>query len=282
MIKLLLVSLIWAFSFGLIKMHLTSLPSAFVAFARLALAIPVFLPFLSLGQLSNREKLKLLFIGAIQYGVMYIAYLKAFQFLDAYLIALFTIFTPLYVSILSDWHQRRFNHRNIILALLAVIGAGVIQYHGIGNRIIVQGFLLVQLSNLCFAWGQLAYRRFRLNKPAVQDHKVYAFLFIGAALVTLPFALPDINMGLVKSMDWTQLAVLVYLGTIASGFCFFWWNQGAIRVNPATLAVMNNLKIPLAVAVSLLVFGESTDLPRLIIGGSIMVLALWLAQKRAG
>lgn len=280
MVRLLLVSLIWAFSFGLIKTHLTGLPPTFVAFVRLALAIPVFLPFLSLGQLTLRDKLRLLLIGAVQYGVMYIAYLKAFQFLDAYAIALFTIFTPLYVSLLSDWEQRRFHPRSIVLALLAVIGAGVIQYQGMDSRNVLYGFLVVQLSNLCFAWGQLAYRRFRLNNPSVQDHKVYALLFIGATLTTLPFVLPNLDASHFQSIHWNQLVALVYLGTIASGFCFFWWNQGAIRVNAATLAVMNNLKIPLAVAVSLLFFNESTDLLRLIIGGGIMVLALWLAQKQ--
>ena len=49
------------------------------------------------------------------------------------------------------------------------------------------------------------------------------------------------------------------------------WNYGARRTNMGTLAVFNNLKIPLAITVSLLFFGEQGDLPRLITGGIILL-----------
>ena len=45
---LLLVSLLWAFSFSLIKRHLGGLDSSFVAAVRLGLALLVFLPFVRL------------------------------------------------------------------------------------------------------------------------------------------------------------------------------------------------------------------------------------------
>jgi hypothetical protein len=44
---------------------------------------------------------------------------------------------------------------------------------------------------------------------------------------------------------------------------------------------MNNAKIPLAVAVSLLVFGETADLTRLAIGGVVLGVAVWLAERRS-
>jgi drug/metabolite transporter (DMT)-like permease len=72
---------------------------------------------------------------------------------------------------------------------------------------------------------------------------------------------------------------LFYLGAIASGLSFFMWNIGARRVNAGTLAVFNDLKIPLAVAVSLLVFGEKTDLPRLLIGGAVILAALIVNER---
>jgi drug/metabolite transporter (DMT)-like permease len=72
---------------------------------------------------------------------------------------------------------------------------------------------------------------------------------------------------------------LLYLGALASGIGFFGWNLGARKVNAGTLAVFNNLKIPLAVGVSLTVFGEHTDLPRLIGGATFMLLALYLSER---
>ncbi|MFM7261548.1 MAG: hypothetical protein ACKO3W_13190, partial [bacterium] len=45
-----------------------------------------------------------------------------------------------------------------------------------------------------------------------------------------------------------QWLTLIYLGVGASGVGFFLWNVGATKVAPATLAVMNNAKVPLGVA----------------------------------
>jgi drug/metabolite transporter (DMT)-like permease len=88
--------------------------------------------------------------------------------------------------------------------------------------------------------------------------------------------------------DWSSVAVsgnqwlaLLYLGAVASGLGFFWWNKGARRVNAGILAVFNDLKIPLAVAVSLAFFGEQTSLPHLLAGGSVLAAALLLAQRGA-
>jgi drug/metabolite transporter (DMT)-like permease len=63
---------------------------------------------------------------------------------------------------------------------------------------------------------------------------------------------------------------------LASGIGFFMWNTGATRVQAGVLAVFNNVKVPLAVLVSLLFFGERTDGLRLFGGGTIIALALWL------
>ena len=108
---LFIVSLIWAFSFGLIKDRLAGLDANFVAAARLLISLLVFLPFLRTRGLSRKLSLRLLAIGALQYGVMYITYIAAFNFLKAYEVALFTIFTPIYekdyLTIYSPTASRR-------------------------------------------------------------------------------------------------------------------------------------------------------------------------------
>ena len=69
---------------------------------------------------------------------------------------------------------------------------------------------------------------------------------------------------------------------VASGLGFFLWNVGATRVGSGTLAVMNNAKIPLAVACSLLIFGEQADPLRLAARLALLGAAGWLAEHRAG
>ena len=87
-------------------------------------------------------------------------------------------------------------------------------------------------------------------------------------------------------MQWWLLA---YWGVIASGVCFFLWNYGARRVTPVKLAIMNNLKIPLAALISLLLFREQPNMFLLALG-CLLILSSFLiapiplkkaAQKQA-
>jgi drug/metabolite transporter (DMT)-like permease len=107
----------------------------------------------------------------------------------------------------------------------------------------------------------------------VKDFEVFGILYFGAAILTAISTLvfvPISSITLTAKQAWT----LLYLGAIASGVSFFLWNLGARKVNAGALALFNDLKIPLAVFVSLVVFGENTNIPRLLLGGGIMIAAL--------
>lgn len=284
MLYLFLVSLIWAFSFGLIKNQLAGLDASFVAAARLLISLLVFLPFLRLRGVSRGLRLRLALTGAVQYGLMYVAYLYAFRYLQAYEVALFTIFTPLYVTLIHDGFRRRLHGVSLLATLLAIAGTAVVKQADLFQPELLTGFLIVQASNLCFAFGQVYYREL-LHRPAgLTDLRVFALLYLGGALTAgLPALFTTPWGGF--SLNSTQLLTLLYLGAVASGLGFFLWNVGARKVNAGALAIFNDLKIPLAVAVSLIFFSEQADLPSLLIGGAIVLAALalneWGARREA-
>lgn len=282
MLYLWIVSLLWAFSFGLIKGQLTGLDANFVAAARLFFAALVFLPFLRLSGVERSLRWRLVLTGAVQYGLMYVAYIYAFGFLQAYEVALFTIFTPLYVTLIHDMLRRRLNWVSLGATVLAVIGTAIVQQANLLRPELVRGFLIVQVSNVCFALGQVYYRELLSGKPALKDARVFGLLYLGGlAAAGLPalFTTPWGQLTLLPN----QVLTLVYLGVVSSAIGFFLWNVGARKVNAGTLAIFNDLKIPLAVAVSLLVFGEQADLPRLLTGGAVVLVALalneWAARR---
>lgn len=276
---LLIVSLLWAFSFGLIKTYLVGIDSAFVAAVRVALALLVFLPFLRPRAATGGVALRLIAIGALQFGLMYLAYLAAFQTLAAYQVALLTIVTPVFVCLADDLLDRRFRWAPLFAAVLAVAGAGVVVAKQPLGRAEWTSIALIQCSNLCFALGQVLYRRWKLTQPQVRDRDVFAWLYLGAVLATVPIAWGHADVGvLARTVRPLHVGVIAYLGVIASGVAFFLWNRGAVRVSTATLAVMNNAKTPLGVAVSLLVFREDADVTRLLLGGSLIVAAALYAQ----
>src|SRR5205085_2148950 len=114
---------------------------------------------------------------------------------------------------------------------------------------------------------------------ALRDRDVFALLYAGAFAVTLPVCLLRTHFAALP-LNPTNLGILVYLGVVASGLGFFLWNRGATQVSSGTLAAMNNAKIALAVACSILVFGETANLTRLVVGGGVMALAVLLAERK--
>lgn len=277
MILLLLASLLWAFSFGLIKRHLVGVDSAFVTAARLGLALLVFAPLLRARGLAPRLGATLVAIGAVQFGLMYLAYIESFRYLRAYEAALFTITTPILVTLLADALDRRFRGRALLAAALAVIGTAFVTVKSADLKVTLAGLVLVTASNAAFAVGQVWYKRLRAHHPAVRDRDIFALLYLGgfaAALIAL------IPRGISVQLNTAQVSTLAYLGIVASGLGFFLWNKGATQVNAGTLAVMNNAKVPLAVVVSLLVFGEQAPLGWLAASLVVLAAAVWLAEKK--
>ena len=117
-----------------------------------------------------------------------------------------------------------------------------------------------------------------LRDTTLRDRDVFGLPYAGAFAVAIGAAL--VRGTPCADLTPPQLWTLLYLGVIASGAGFFLWNVGATRVTAGTLAVMNNAKIPLAVAVALIVFGESANLPALLASLATMGVAIWLVEKR--
>lgn len=279
MIYLIITSLIWSFSFGLLKGNLSDLDPSFVAWARLAIALPFFLVFFRLKFLTPRLAIHLFFLGALQYGLLYSCYTEAFRYLDSYQVALFIIFMPIYVTIFDNVYKRRIDWFNFGMALLAVIGAAIIKYQkDVPFNHLILGFVLMQISNICFAFGQIEYRRLRRHYTQIKDRQVYALLFLGAVALTSFTTTWRGGWGSFELLTLTHIWTLLFLGVLATGLGFFLWNVGAVKTHAGLLAVMNNIKIPLAVFISITLFGEQADILRLILGGGIMISAVLLSE----
>ena len=270
------VTLLWAFSFSLIGVYLAGQVDAwFSVLMRIALATLVFLPFLSFKKTPKPLAIKLMFIGAIQLGAMYSFYYHSFLYLSVPEVLLFTVMTPIYITLLNDALEKHFNPRFFVIALIAVCGALAIRYESINSNFLM-GLLLVQAANMCFATGQVTYKRLMSNSKL--DHKtVFGWFFIGALLVATVCYVLFGNTDKLPSTP-IQWGVLIYLGIVASGLGYFGWNKGATLVNVGALAAMNNVLIPAGIVVNVLIWNREADILRLSIGGGIILAALLLNQ----
>lgn len=279
------VTVLWAFSFSLIGVYLAGqVDSYFAVLMRVGLAALVFLPFLRPRLLKGRQRWLLMGLGAVQLGVMYLFFYQSFLLLSVPEVLLFTIFTPIYITLLDDALFGRFTPFYLATAALAVLGAAVIRYADVDSGFWL-GFLVVQGANLCFALGQVGYRRLSAELPdALPRHSVFAWFYLGALLVAVP-AFAFLGNAAALPTTGVQWGVLLWLGLVASGLGYFLWNLGAVRVDAGALAIMNNALIPAGLVVNLVIWNRDADLARLGLGGAIILAALllneWWVRRRS-
>lgn len=273
---LLFVTVLWAFSFNLIGEYLAGqVDSYFAVLTRVLLAGLVFLPLTRWRGVEPRFVGGVMLVGALQFGITYVCLYLSFNVLTVPEVLLFTVLTPVHVALFDDLLNRRFNFWALAAALVAVLGAAIIRYDGITGEFL-QGFLLLQLANATFAAGQVLYKRLVRKYPSeLPQRQRFGYFFVGALLVALPAWLlfGDPQRLPAGELQW---GVLVWMGLLATALGQFWWNKGATEVDAGTLAVMNNLHVPVGLLLNLLIWNQHADLPRLALGGAVIVASLWV------
>ena len=277
------VTILWAFSFSLIGVYLSGhVDNYFSVLSRVFLATLIFLPFIRFSRIPLSLAAKLMLIGGVQLGVMYFFFYSAFDFLSVPEVVLFTVFTPIYITLLYDLMKRRFTLWYLVTAALAVAGAVVIRYNQLSQDFVV-GFLVVQGANICFALGQVGYKNLmekqtQAAKKNLPQHTVFGFFYIGALIVSIAGMAVWGDFSRLPSSP-VQWGVLLWLGIAASGLGYFLWNKGATLVNQGALAIMNNALVPAGLLVNLLIWNREADLLRLFIGGAMILFALWFNES---
>ena len=272
---LIFVTILWAFSFSLIGEILAGqVDSYFAVLIRVALASLVFLPFTKFKGIPNKLKLKIMLIGTVQIGLMYIFLYKSFLFLSVPEVVLFTVFTPIYVTLFYDGLKGQFKALYLISTGLAVFGAYIIRYQNISEDFIT-GFLMVQGASICFALGQSAYKKVMESHREIRQRDVFGYFHFGALIISaisfILFANPEkLSPSLIQ---WT---VLLWLGIAASGLGYFLWNKGACLVDAGVLAIMNNALVPVGLLVNLIIWEKTSNYLLLFLGSAVIALSLYL------
>nr|WP_225365760.1 carboxylate/amino acid/amine transporter [Serratia rubidaea] len=275
---LVITTILWAFSFSLIGEYLAGqVDSWFSVLIRIGLAAVVFLPFLRWRNIKGRVILLYMLVGACQLGIMYLFSFRAFLYLTVPEFLLFTVLTPLYITLIYDLlSRRRLRWGYMFSALLAVLGAAIIRYHQLSEHFWL-GLLLVQAANISFAIGIVGYKRLMEVHPLPQ-HTAFSWFYLGALVVAVaawllwgnPQQLPTTGL---------QWGILVWLGVVASGLGYFMWNYGATQVDAGTLGIMNNMHVPAGLLVNLAIWQQQPHWPSFIIGGAVICASLWVHRR---
>ncbi|WP_058021201.1 EamA family transporter [Pseudohongiella spirulinae] len=276
---LVFVTLLWAFSFSLIGEFLSgNVDNDFAVLTRVLLGGLLFLPFTIWRGVPARLISGIMLCGALQFGVTYALLYRSFSLLTVPEVLLFTVFTPLYVTLIDDALHRQFSPGALIAAAVATLGAVIIRYDGLSQDYLT-GFFMLQIANICFAAGQVGYKHLMMHATVtVPAWRTFGHFFIGALLVALPSFLlfGDTTMLPTGGLQW---GILIWLGLVASGLGMYLWNRGGCQVDAGTLAVMNNALVPAGLVVNLTLWNHDAALVPLVIGGAVIASSLWINQR---
>ncbi|MBC2594169.1 EamA family transporter [Ruficoccus amylovorans] len=272
-----IITALWAVSFSLIGVYISGQVDDTIAVTtRMFLALLIFLPFWR--PAPWRKSLRMMATGAVEIGLTYLFLYQSYHYLSVPELLLFTIFTPLYVSLFSDLLARRWPRQFWAPALLAVAGAAVIRWTDLSGDYWI-GFAFIQAANACFAFGQVWYRQQSMGNPLPHRAR-FAWFFLGAFIIA--------GSAMLLTADWSKLpatpvqqGVLLWLGVVTSGLGYLGWSYGSTKVSAQQLAVMNNMLIPAGILVNVLFWGGHIEQwPRLLLGCACLAAALWLCRKR--
>jgi len=279
---LVFVTLLWAYSFNLIGAYLAGqVDSYFAVLTRVILACIVFLPLTSWRGVAPGFIAGVTLVGALQFGVTYICLYLSFNVLTVAEVLLFTVLTPLHVTLIDDAINRRLNPWALVAAAVAVFGAGLIRYDGVSSDFL-GGFLLMQLANFTFAAGQVGYKHLAQRYPSdVPLYRRFGYFFLGALMIVLPAWLAFGNFENLPTTT-SQWGVLIWMGVLATALGQFCWNKGATLVDAGTLAVMNNMAVPVGLVLNLLFWGTEANLLLLTLGGLIILASLQINRLGRG
>ena len=279
MIFLIISTIIWAFSFSIIGNYLSSdIDPWSLSLIRVIISFLIFLPFIDLN-INKKRMVYIIGVGAIQIGFMYSFYLNAFSFISVEKILLFTIFTPIYVTIISDIFQKKIKKFFLFLSILSVIGSLIIRITDV-QLLDLKGFILIQGANFSFALGQVLYKRYIKNNSKL-DYNLneFGYFYFGAIIIASLGSLIMID-SLSYPKSTTQWLLVLWLGAIASGLGYYFWNRGSVLVSNGTLAVMNNLVIPLGLFIEIAFFSKLINVTNYIIGALIILSSIYFSLRK--
>jgi len=233
-----------------------------------------------IAKLSKKLILSFVTLGAIQYGVSYLAWVRAYLHVDISHLILFISIIPIYVSLIGMVYEGKLSHIKLLTSVASFLSILLIYSDQLRFEAnLFKGFIFAQIANFCFAYGQVTYKKIQQNLPEVKDSDVFALMLLGALIVIMIATTASNGWNFLAQVSYREFGVIFYLGTVLSGLCMFLWNKGACMVSNGTLAVINNLKFALNALVSVLLFQERIDLVKVIVSLTIILICVFIQER---
>jgi drug/metabolite transporter (DMT)-like permease len=256
---------------------LAAVPLGLLAFARLAVASVVLLPFLRRSpgtRAAPGDGLKIFWMGVLGFGVAYVLSHFGLQRSTATNGALLITMEPVFLMLLSPLVLgERLRRREAIGAAVVLAGAVLVVLNG-GPGVTVallphwRGDLLLVLSALAFA----SYSLFGRAVLARWDARtVTARSIVWGAASMVPVGALEWAGGARPVWTLRGTTATIYLAVVVTALAYLAWNAALARVSAPRAAIFINVQPVVGVALGVWLLGETATLYTL--AGAVLVLA---------
>lgn len=187
--------------------------------------------------------------------------------------------TPIVIIFIDIIRHKKVASKQIILAsLLSFIGVGIVLGKNIMvfNSSILLGDTLIFLAMICWSF-YTAFGKKMVHKYGPLE--LILILLTGAMLLYMPWGIHrtiQADLSLITLRGWLSI---VYLGVFSSGMAYLNYFMILKRIDPAQTGLIITLHPPATILLSIL-FGYEYFQWQLIAGSILIILALWISQKK--
>ena len=266
--------------FGALPLYAEGVNTSSVLFYRFSMAVMILGVMLLAERKSfvvTKSELKVLASLGILFAASSITYYQSFRFMDAGIASTILFVYPVMVAvIMAVFFRERVTMTTVSSILLALVGIGMLYRGGEGATLSVVGIALVMISSLTYAVYIVVVNQSQIRMSSLKL-TFYVLLICMTCLLAYSFTSPDLHLQLPPSpRAWFYAC---WLGLVPTVLSLVLMTIAVHEVGATPTAIMGALEPLTAVAIGVLLFGESLTL-RLVTGIVLILLAVMVIVLR--
>jgi drug/metabolite transporter (DMT)-like permease len=254
------VALIWGVNYVVVKFGTTVVdPLAYngVRVGTAAITLGIMAKLLSRAEISRRDVIALLLLGAFGNGVYQIFFIEGEAHTRAGTVALILAATPAFVALIGRaLRVERVSRRAVLGISLSVLGVAFVVF----GRSVTPTEGVTLLGNLLTFAGAMCWALFAvLLKPyseRVDGLQLSALTMGGGAIVLLVIGAPAMMRTAWSALPASAWGAILYGGLGALVLAYFLWSRGVRVLGPTRTSMYGNLQPVIALLTAWLALGE--------------------------
>lgn len=235
----------------------------------------------NLYKITNKQKFVIALAGLCGITLYYLFENISLMYTLASNFSIISSFAPFFIAILTFCFMKndeKINKKFLIGCIIATIGIILIIYNSNKINLSPKGDILAIISIIFFALYSILVKKLsKINLPMIL---ITRNIFFSGIIFMIPFLfLFNFKFGFSRFINPINLFNILFLGIIASGFCFFSWNKAIQILGAVNTSIYIDLIPVITIIFSSFILKEPIT-KLLILGIFLTFLGLVISQSK--